>query len=111
MRWYLFFLFILFLPATAAGGTMERESKQVYVYYYFMDGKPDTIRQVVPEHIEYWKSLNLNRYQGGPFADRSGGMIVFEAESKDKASKAATGDPFVVHGLIGKSWLKPWIVH
>lgn len=50
-------------------------------YFYFMKNDPDRIRSVVPLHVEYWKGSGLEGYMGGPFADRSGGLITFEAEN------------------------------
>jgi hypothetical protein len=46
-----------------------------------MKNTPDRIRGIVPAHIAYWKNSNLQNYIGGPFADRSGGLISFEAPS------------------------------
>ena len=52
-------------------------------YVYFMSDDPDRVRAVAPQHAAYWHSLTLPAYLGGRFADRSGGLITFEAESID----------------------------
>jgi hypothetical protein len=52
-----------------------------FLYVYFMRDQPDRIGGVVPRHVDYWKNLELPGYIGGPFSDRSGGSISFEAES------------------------------
>jgi hypothetical protein len=31
-------------------------------YFYFMKKEPEKIRQIVPQHIEYWQELNLKGY-------------------------------------------------
>ncbi len=54
-------------------------------FFYFMKSNPDNIREVVPAHIAYWKNSNLQNYVGGPFADRSGGLIAFDAAGLPEA--------------------------
>ncbi len=81
-----------------------------FVNFYFMKGDPAKIREVAPKHAEYWKSLGLDGYIGGPFADRSGGMITFVADSMEKAENIVMKDPFVRENLIGSKWIKEWAV-
>jgi uncharacterized protein YciI len=47
-------------------------------------------------------------YQGGPFADRSGGLITFVVDEPARAEAAVAGDPFVQEGLLERYWLKEW---
>ena len=79
-----------------------------YAYIYFMAGHGALIRETAPRHTEYWHSLGLRGYTGGPFADRSGGLITFLAEDDEAARGAVDGDPFTEVGVIGESWLKVW---
>ncbi|MDP3683343.1 MAG: hypothetical protein Q8S01_05355 [Ignavibacteria bacterium] len=65
-----------------------------------MTNNPEKIRNIVPEHIRYWKDTPPINYSGGPFSDRSGGLILFEAENMETATKLAINDPFVVHDII-----------
>jgi len=81
-----------------------------FAFFYFMKNEPDKIRSVVPSHVAYWKNSNLNKYSGGPFSDRSGGLITFEAESIEKATGVIMGDPFILENLIGNKWIKEWMV-
>lgn len=81
-----------------------------FAFFYFMKREPEKIKAAVPEHIDYWHKLKLNNYIGGPFADRSGGMITFEAENIDDATKITNNDPFVSQGLLESKWIKEWIV-
>lgn len=81
-----------------------------FVFFYFMKRDPEKIKTVVPLHIEYWHELSLNKYLGGPFADRSGGLITFEAESIEEAIRLANNDPFVLQDLLESKWIKEWVV-
>lgn len=77
-------------------------------YFYLMTDEADRLRAVAPRHAAYWTERRLRGYRGGPFADRSGGLITFEVDSGEEARRLVAGDPFVTAGLIAKSWLKEW---
>lgn len=80
-----------------------------YAYFYFMKKeKSDSIRKKAESHTNYWKGKNLENYKGGPFADRSGGLICFQSNSLSTAEKLVQNDPFIVLDLIEKKWLKEW---
>lgn len=80
-----------------------------FLYFYFNQNEPEKIRQVVPAHVQYWKSANLNGYMGGPFADRTGGLISFVASSLEEATAIIQQDPFVLNDLVDQKWIKEWI--
>ena len=80
-----------------------------FVFFYLMTNNPEKIRNTVPEHIRYWKENKPINYSGGPFTDRSGGLILFEAEGIETATKLAMNDPFVVQDIIENKWVKEWI--
>ncbi len=86
-------------------------SKQ-YVFFYVMkkDMEKDVneIKENVQEHIKYWHDNKPENYSGGPFSDRSGGMILFCADSIDTAEKLAMNDPFIKNDLIKIKWIKEW---
>lgn len=42
-------------------------------------------------------------YLGGPFADRSGGLITFEASSRERAERMTAHDPFAHAGRAVQS--------
>ncbi len=75
-----------------------------------MKNEPEKIGSVVPEHVAYWKNLNPDAFTGGPFDDRSGGLITFQAQSLDEAANHAGNDPFVLNDLLTDTWIKAWIV-
>ena len=79
------------------------------VHFYSMRPEPDRVRAIAPEHVAYWHGLDLRGYLGGPFADRSGGLITFEADSVDEAERAVAGDPFVREELLESSVVKQWV--
>ena len=81
-----------------------------FVYFYFNRNEPEKIRQVVPAHVQYWKTANLQGYLGGPFSDRTGGLISFAASSLEEATTIIQEDPFVLEELIAQKWIKEWIV-
>jgi uncharacterized protein YciI len=79
-------------------------------YFYFMIDDPDRARAVASQHVAYWRGLALPGYLGGPFVDRSGGLITFEVESSEEAERFARNDPFCRQGLLRSSWLKQWLL-
>lgn len=81
-----------------------------FLYFYLMKEAPDRVREVAPQHAAYWRDLGLSAYLGGPFADRSGGLITFEAESSADAEALVAGDPFVGEGLLEHYWVKEWML-
>jgi uncharacterized protein YciI len=83
-------------------------TKQFVFFYLMRDGVPG-IREAVPEHVAYWKGARLDGYRGGPFADRSGGLITFRARDLQEATAIVEGDPFVRRGLLGERRTKEWL--
>jgi uncharacterized protein YciI len=81
-----------------------------YAFFYFMRDVPEQVRDAVPRHIDYWKALSLADYMGGPFGDRSGGLITFSASSEAEAERLVVEDPFMTAGILSQHWLKPWLV-
>lgn len=79
-----------------------------FAYFYFMKGEPEDIRHLAPKHAAYWRGRALEGYEGGPFSDRTGGLITFEAQDRGLAAGLVASDPFQLGGVIGDSWLKEW---
>jgi uncharacterized protein YciI len=69
----------------------------------------EKIRVIVPRHVEYWKEQSLPGYAGGPFSDRSGGLIIFEAAALTEAQSLVDGDPFMMEGVLSTRWVKEWL--
>jgi uncharacterized protein YciI len=81
-----------------------------FLYFYLMRNRPDAIRELVPAHVQYWHSRDLPDYIGGPFADRSGGLITFAAASLEDAQRIISDDPFIREQLIEQCWIKEWLI-
>lgn len=80
-----------------------------FIYFYFNRNEPEKIREVVPAHVQYWKTAGLKSYSGGPFVDRSGGLISFAAPNLEEATEIILRDPFIQEGLIEQKWIKEWM--
>jgi uncharacterized protein YciI len=80
-----------------------------FVYFYFNRIEPEKVREVVPAHVQYWQTASLDGYTGGPFSDRTGGLITFSASSLEEATQIIQRDPFVQEGLIDQNWIKEWL--
>ncbi len=83
--------------------------QKLYVFFYFTDSDTDNVKKIIKKHIEYWKDKKPENYKGGPFSDRSGGMISFTAENFEAAEKLALGDPFVIEKVVKTRWIKEWL--
>ena len=72
--------------------------------------KTDAIKDTAKSHAHYWIDKNLEGYQGGPFADRSGGLITFQAETDEQAKAWVDQDPFVARDLLTEKWVKERVI-
>ena len=93
---------------SVASGGGRADPPGCFAYFYLMKADPDNVRVVAPRHASYWRELRLAHYRGGPFEDRTGGLITFEADDTAEAERAVRGDPFVLEGLVDAHWLKEW---
>jgi len=80
-----------------------------YAFSYLMSDDVALIRETVPRHVEYWNALELPDYIGGPYSDRSGGLITFSAQDDEVAGRLASGDPFVKTGAVTDYRVRQWI--
>jgi uncharacterized protein YciI len=88
----------------------SQNSDRRFIYFYFNRNEPEKVRQIVPAHVQYWKTANLKGYMGGPFSDRTGGLISFAASSLEAATQMILQDPFILEDLIAEKWIKEWMV-
>lgn len=87
-------------------GSPERLNR--YAYFYLMRNDPERVRSVAPNHVSHWQRLGFAHYLGGPFEDRTGGLITFDANDT-AAEGAVLEDPFVREDLVEVRWLKQWM--
>jgi uncharacterized protein YciI len=78
-----------------------------WAYVYFMKDEAARVREVAPHHAQYWSETGLVE-RGGPFSDRSGGLIIFEAADEGAAGQMVADDPFQRAALLEQWWLKAW---
>jgi len=87
---------------------MEQDARSMtWAYVYFMKDETRRVREVAPHHARYWSDMSLAE-RGGPFSDRSGGLIIFEAANEDAAAQTVADDPFQRAALLEQWWLKAW---
>lgn len=46
----------------------------------------------------------------GPFADETGGLIVFEAVDEAEVQGMMDNDPFTINGVFATTEIKPWLL-
>ena len=80
-----------------------------FAFIYQMRDAEERVRAVAPKHASYWRELRLPRYVGGPFGDRSGGIVTFEAGSLSDAEALAADDPFVREDLLEEATVRQWV--
>ena len=68
------------------------------------------ILEIRPKHREYQAGLRAagKLALAGPFTDDSGGLIVYEAESKEEVERIMCADPFGQHGIFVSWSIRPW---
>jgi uncharacterized protein len=72
----------------------------------------ETVERHRPEHRQYLASLKAagKLAVSGPFADGSGALIVYEANSPEAAEAILKADPFHAAGVFLRWQLRPWNV-
>ncbi len=70
------------------------------------------IAEIRPLHREYLGELLKNGKLAisGPFADDSGGLIVYEVDSKEEVESILAADPFSKAGVFHTWTIRPWKV-
>lgn len=80
-----------------------------FLFFYLMSDDYERVREAAPRHAAYWRDLAPPYYLGGPFADRSGGLITFEADTLGRAEELVHGDPFLQKQVVRSWWLRQWL--
>ena len=89
---------------------LELEAGDAVFVHLLHEGRPGPCRDGRRGARRYWQGRELREYLGGPFGDRSGGLISFETDSQDVAAQLVADDPFVREGVVECSWVKEWKV-
>jgi len=82
---------------------------KTYMFMYLLVEDIDTVKKNLGPHVAYWKSMTFDHFQNGPFADKSGGMIIFSADSPEQAEKLVSQDPLLQEQAIENYWLREWV--
>jgi uncharacterized protein YciI len=80
-----------------------------FIFCYTMTDDTERVRAAVPAHVTYWRDAAVDDYLGGPFADRSGGLITFSAAGATEAGALVDRDPFQAAGVIRDVWIREWL--
>jgi uncharacterized protein YciI len=83
--------------------------KRRFAFCYQMEGEAISIAATIAAHVTYWKDAAVDDCLGGPFADRSGGLITFATATLEEANRITQDDPFARNGLLRACWLREWI--
>jgi uncharacterized protein YciI len=73
----------------------------VRTYVIFFENVMRPTREVIAAHVAHLRALDDAGalVVCGPFADGDGGMVCVQAETIDRATAMAAGDPFVEQGF------------
>lgn len=82
---------------------------KTYVFMYILTEEIGVIQKSLGHHIKYWKGLDLGYYKNGPFADKSGGLIIFSAADEKEAEDIVHKDPLLTEKAVADYWIKEWI--
>lgn len=65
----------------------------------------------LPAHMDYLQELKVRGalLLSGPFADRTGGLVLIEAASRDEAEAIAQADPLVANH-VDTYELREWLI-
>ncbi|MDM5206379.1 YciI family protein [Cytobacillus kochii] len=68
-------------------------------------------KEIRPDHLGYLNKLEKEQkiFAKGPFADGTGGLVVYNADSYDEAMTLAENDPYIVHHAR-RLELKEWSI-
>lgn len=65
-----------------------------------------------PAHREYLHELVAQGklLMAGPFADESGGLIIFEARDEAEVDEIMAKDPFTTGDVFATTEIRPWVL-
>src|SRR4051794_22298044 len=90
--------------------TRSQAMKFAAVIEYTQD--KETTERIRPLHRQYLRSLLEagHIFATGPFMDDYGALIVYEADTYEKAEELLRGDPFFDNGVFVQWKMRPWKV-
>ena len=82
---------------------------RTYIFMYFLVDDVEKIKSTIGPHVNYWRNQEFDDYRGGPFTDKTGGLIIYSSNSYEEANEIINNDPFIKEGTLKEYWLKEWI--
>lgn len=82
---------------------------KMFMFMYLLIEDTEKVKTHLGRHVSYWKNLEFGYFKNGPFADKSGGLIIFSADSRAAAEKIIAQDPLLTGNAIRQYWLKEWV--
>ena len=84
---------------------------RLYTFIYFLGEDLEKVKESLGDHITYWRKRKkeLEFFRNGPFADKSGGLIIFSSSGFYEAEKLVNNDPLITEKVLKNYWLKEWI--
>lgn len=83
------------------------------LFYEKTSGYAERQKPLVTAHIEYLQGQVREGHLvlAGNLSDPADGsaLLLYKAESAAQVEAFARGDPFVVHGIISKWWVRNWV--
>lgn len=80
-----------------------------FIFFYFFKKGEEEISEAIAQQTDYWTNMSPDGFLGGLFADKSGGLITFEAGSVEEAERYVSNDPLAKKGLIEQKYIKEWM--
>ena len=82
---------------------------KLFSFTYFLNDDVENTQKFLGKHVKYWKSMKFEYFKNGPFADKSGGLIIFSSGSIEMAQDIVANDPLLLGRTVQQYWLKEWI--
>jgi uncharacterized protein YciI len=85
-------------------------AERTYVNYAKFVSDRSHVERMTPAHRIYARTLKASGklIMGGPFADNSGAMFIYRAQSKDEATAMVLEDPYHTEGVFETYALSEW---
>jgi len=82
---------------------------KLFIFVYLLDEDFEKTKKYLGAHVTYWKSKKFGYFKNGPFADKSGGLIIFSSVGYEQAEKIVASDPLLLGNAIKQYWFKEWV--
>ncbi len=97
-------------PRASGATPPDAHDARTYVNYATYVSDLSHVERVKPAHRSYARTIKANGklIMAGPFADDSGALFIYRAESKDEAMALMLADPYHTEGVFETCALSQW---